>query len=358
MNNMNSSILQKIESYRSYMNNITVMPDFFIDRIIRLKSKEEFFDKLDEKSRFGGGSIRDISTVDVKGGNAVNIAYCLAKLGMKTSLFTIADDIGTSILKHVFSKFDEHKINLRITNGRHGHTTAFEFMASGSSNSKVNVMVSDVGENVNFGPDRINSEEDLSILRNSDGVMVVNWGSNLKGSQLIEHVFRNSPKALHFIDPADIEYRKSDFLSTLNEISQFIDILSINENECNSLSSAIGYAPLIPNFETYTADDVKSAAKVLAEKIGISVDLHTRRGAAWSNGNEILFVHPINVEPKTLTGAGDSWDAADIVGYLAGLEPKERLLFSNACASLYVRNSYGEPPTMNEVVDLLDRISM
>ncbi|MFZ0203705.1 MAG: hypothetical protein WAL46_08435, partial [Nitrososphaeraceae archaeon] len=77
-----------------------------------------------------------------------------------------------------------------------------------------------------------------------------------------------------------------------------------------------------------------------------------------SNGNEILFVHPINVEPKTLTGAGDSWDAADIVGYLAGLEPKERLLFSNACASLYVRNPYGEPPTMNEVVDLLDRISM
>jgi ribokinase len=358
MSKINSSILQKIESYRTYMNNITVMPDFFIDRIIRLKSKQEFFDKLDEKSRVGGGSIRDVSTVDMKGGNAVNIAYCLAKLGMKISLFTVADDVGTTVLKHVFSKFEKNKVSLRITNGRHGHTTAFEFMSGGSSNSKVNVMVSDVGEIANFGPDRITSEEDLSMLRNSDGVMVVNWGSNLKGSQLIEHVFKNSPKALHFIDPADIEYRKSDFLSTLRENSQFIDILSLNENECNSLSSAIGNAPLIPNFETYTADDVKNAAKILAEKIGISIDLHTRQGAAWSNGNEILFAHPIKVDPKTLTGAGDSWDAADITGYLAGLEPKERLLFSNACASLYVRNPYGEPPTMNEVVDLLDRISM
>jgi ribokinase len=358
MNKINSSILQKIESYRSYMNNITVMPDFFIDRIIRLKSKQEFFDRLDEKSRVGGGSIRDVSTVDTKGGNAVNIAYCLAKLGMKISLFTIADDIGTSILKHVFSKFEEHKVDLRITNGRHGRTTAFEFMSGGSSNSKVNIMVSDVGEIANFGPDRITSEEDLSMLRNSDGVMVVNWGSNLRGTQLVEHVFKNSPKALHFIDPADIEYRKSDFLSTLRENSQFIDILSLNENECNSLSSAIGSAPLIPSFDTYTADDVKNAAKILAEKIGISIDLHTRRGAAWSNGDEILFVHPIQVEPKTLTGAGDSWDAADITGYLAGLEPKERLLFSNACASLYVRNPYGEPPTMTEVADLLDRISM
>jgi ribokinase len=358
MNNIKSSIPQKIESYSSYMNSITVMHDFFVDRIIRLKSKEEFFDKLNEKSRFGGGSIRDISTVDIKGGNATNIAYCLAKLGMKTSLFTIADDIGSSILNHVFSKFDKYKINLRITKGRHGHTTAFEFMTDKSSNSKVNVMVSDVGENVNFGPDRITSEEDLSILKNSDGVMVVNWGSNLKGSQLAEYVFRNSPKALHFIDPADIENRKSDFLSTVKEISQFTDVLSINENECNSLSSAIGFTPLIPYYEKYTENDVRNAAKVLAEETGISIDLHTRKGAAWSNGNEIVFVHPIKVEPKTLTGAGDSWDAADIVGYLAGLEPKERLLFSNACASLYIRNADGEPPSLDQVVDLLDRITM
>ena len=340
------------------MNSITVMPDFFVDRIIRLKSKEKFFDRLNEKAKFGGGSIRDISTKDMKGGNAVNIAYCLAKLGMNTSLFTIADDMGSSILKHTFSRFEERKVNLRITKGKHGCTTAFEFMTDKSSGSKVNVMVSDVGDNINFGPDRITSEEDLSILNNSDGVMVVNWGSNLKGSQLVEHVFKSSPKAFHFIDPADIEYRKSDFLNTLKEITQFTDVLSLNENECNSLYSAIGFETPSPHYENYTVDDVKNTAKVLAEKIGISIDLHTRKGAAWSNGNETIFVHPIRVEPKTLTGAGDSWDAADIVGYLAGLEPKERLLFSNACASLYVRNPDGEPPTLSEVVDMLDRIAM
>src|ERR687896_1957352 len=290
------------------MNSITVLPDFFVDRIIRLQSKEDFFNSLSEKASFGGGSIRDISTVDVKGGNAVNIAYCLAKLGMKTSLFTIADDIGLSILKHVFSRFEESKIHLRITKGKHGHTTAFEFLADKNSSSKVNVMVSDVGDNVNFGPDRISSEEDLVILKNSDGIMVVNWASNLKGSQLIEYVFKNSPKALHFIDPADIESRKYDFLNMLIEISKFTDILSINENECNSLSSAIGFDPLMPAYDSYTIDSVKNAAKVLAEKVGISIDLHTRKGAAWSNGSETIFVHPIKVELKMLTGAGDSWD--------------------------------------------------
>ncbi|MDQ3838783.1 MAG: carbohydrate kinase family protein [Thermoproteota archaeon] len=340
------------------MNGITVMPDFFVDRIVRLQSKEDFFNSLSEKSRSGGGSIRGIPTLDVKGGNAVNIAYSLAKLGMKTSLFTIADDIGLSILRHVFSRFEGNKINLRITKGKHGHTTAFEFSIDKSLSSRVNVMVSDVGDNANFGPDRITSEEDLLILKNSDGVMVVNWGSNLKGSQLTEYVFKNSPKALHFIDPADIENRKSDFLVTLKQISQFTDVLSINENECNSLLSAIGFAPLIPQNESYTIDNIKNAATMLAKEIGISIDLHTRNGAAWSNGNEIVFVHPIKVEPKTLTGAGDSWDAADIVGYLAGLEPKERLLFSNAYASLYVRNPFGEPATISEVIDMLERIGM
>jgi ribokinase len=164
------------------MNGITVMPDFFVDRIIRLQSKEDFFSGLSEKAKSGGGSIRGISTLDVKGGNAVNIAYSLAKLGMKTSLFAIADDIGLSILKHVFSKFEESRINLRITKGQHGHTTAFEFLVDKVSSSKVNVMVSDVGDNANFGPDRITSEEDLSILKNSDGVMVVNWEQSKRKS--------------------------------------------------------------------------------------------------------------------------------------------------------------------------------
>ena len=74
------------------MNSIVVMHDFFLDRIIKLKSREGFIDTLTEKTKFGGGSIRGIPTVDIKGGNAVNIAYCLARLGVKVTLFTISDE--------------------------------------------------------------------------------------------------------------------------------------------------------------------------------------------------------------------------------------------------------------------------
>ncbi|MFL6400773.1 MAG: carbohydrate kinase family protein [Nitrososphaeraceae archaeon] len=330
------------------------MPDFFIDRIIKLNSKEDFIDALTEKAKLGGGSIRGMPTVDIKGGNAVNIAYCLAKLGAKVTLFTISDKIGAAVLRHIFSKFED-KVNLRIADGKHGLTTSFEFI--NEQGFKANVMLSDTGDNINFGPERVNSVDDLKILRNADGVVVVNWASNSSGTQLIEHVFKNSPKSLHFIDPADIETRRQEFLDSLTKIGDIIDILSINENECNSLAKAIGFDSLIPS-NNYDSGDVKNAAAKLAGKVGVSIDLHTRIGAAWSNGRETAFAKAIKVEPKTLTGAGDSWDAADILGYLAGLDTKERLVFSNAYVSLYIRNSLAEPACIKDVLELLERIDM
>ena len=203
------------------------------------------------------------------------------------------------------------------------------FELPNESGVRVNVMISDVGDNSNFGPDRVNSPEHLNYLKTSDAVVVVNWGDNLRGTQLTEHAFKNSPKSLHFIDPADIDTRKQDFRDSLTYIAELTDVLSINENEYNSLAQVAGLEHLELTSENIV-DDVKNAVKQLAEKIGISVDLHTRKGAAWSNGRETIFVRAIKVDVRTLTGAGDSWDSADIIGYLAGLNATERLTFSNA----------------------------
>lgn len=343
------AIIEKLRQMR-IVGSIAVMPDFFVDRIIRLESKEKLFDALGEKARMGGGSVRGISTTDVKGGNAVNVAYCLAKLGVKVALFTVADDIGATMISRAFSQFGD-RATLRISSGKSGLTTAFEFP---HGDTRVNVMVSDIGDNADFGPEKLSSEADRAILKNADGVMIVNWASNQKGTELAEFAFRNSPSAFHFIDPADVETRKQDFSDSLGKLAGLTDCLSINENECNSLADALGLGHLLGS--SYTPEEVKSAAKKIAEKVGISTDLHSKAGAAWSNGKESTFVHAVRVDAKTLTGAGDSWDAADIIGYLAGLDPNERLLFANCCASLYVRDTQGEPPAMNKVFELVERV--
>lgn len=342
-------MIEKLKQFQS-LGSIAVMPDFFVDRIIRIESAEKLLAALEEKARNGGGSIRGVPTSDIRGGNAANVAYALARLGTKVSLFTVADDTGAAMLRQAFSQFGD-SATLRILPGRHGCTTSFEFP---HGDNKVNVMVSDVGDNDQFGPNRLSSQEDLSILKSADAVMVVNWASNKKGTELAEHAFKSSPSAMHFIDPADIATRKEEFRDTLFKLSAMTDCLSINENEYGHLASALGFeAPLN---SIYSPDDVKTAARKIAESVGITTDLHTRIGSAWSNGKEVEFAHAIRVEPKLLTGAGDVWDAADIIGYLAGLDPKERLLFANSAASLFVREASGEPPAMNKVFELIERI--
>lgn len=343
------SIIEKLRQLR-ILGSIVVMPDFFVDRIIKLESKEMLFESLAEKASRGGGSIRGVPTTDVKGGNAVNLAYCLAKLGVKVGLFTVADETGAHMITQAFSQFGE-RATLRIVAGKSGLTTSFEFP---HDHTKVNVMVSDVGDNASFGPERISAAEDKAILKNADGVAITNWASNLKGTELAEFAFKNSPSAFHFIDPADVETRKLEFVQSLAKLAAITDVLSINENECNSIADALSVdRPLGQGFSPH---EVRSAAKTLSERLGISVDLHTKSGSAWSNGRESVFVHAVRVEAKTLTGAGDCWDAADLIGYLAGLGPEERLLFANCSASLYVRSETAEPPGMNKIFELLERV--
>ena len=96
---------------------IVVMPDFFVDRIIRLESKEKLFGAIDEKARAGGGSVRGFPTSDIKGGNAVNVAYALARLGARVTLFTVADDVGSAMLRQAFAQFSD-RVALRIAEGQ------------------------------------------------------------------------------------------------------------------------------------------------------------------------------------------------------------------------------------------------
>ena len=41
---------------------VVVMPDFIIDRVIKLKSKQDLFDMINNKSKFGAGTFRGIQT--------------------------------------------------------------------------------------------------------------------------------------------------------------------------------------------------------------------------------------------------------------------------------------------------------
>ncbi len=150
------------------------------------------------------------------------------------------------------------------------------------------------------------------------------------------------------MDPADIQTRPKEFKDALTKLADHLDSLCINENECNILLKQLGLDVISGENET------RKLVLELAKRFSISVDLHTSTGSYWSNGKEVEFVKSFQVQPKFVTGAGDVWDAANLLGYLANLNPLERLGFANATASLYVSNSLGIPPTMNEVLSFVE----
>ncbi len=326
------TIFDKIKDAQCKNKSITVLHDFFIDRIIEIKDLDEFFLRIKEKTKYRGGSIRGISTTQFEGGNAVNIAYCLGKLGFDVDLFTITDDSSKMNLKYFFS--DLPKVKLHLSYGKPGYTTSLEIHNSIDFDS--NIMISDVGDNSDFGPEKLSCHDNKKILNNSDAVILVNWASNWKGNDLLKYVFQNSPKSLHFVDPADIQTRSNEFCSLLREQNNIIDILSINENECNSLLFELDLTE-ISLCNKYNHNNIQLAVQELAKKLGVFIDLHTRYGCACSNGKEVYFAYNLkNIVVRNLTGAGDSWDAADMIGHLIELPPHERLFFSNVFAALYI----------------------
>jgi len=324
----------------NFVGTVVVLNDFFLDRIVKIDDITKLFDLILQK-KFLGGSIRGIPQVDLKGGNATNVALALAKLGAPVSLITVANKKGSQILQDAFSEFP--KSSLYVIDGKPGMTTSFEFINNGGV---VNIMLSDLGDNENFGPEKLGPKEQKAV-KNADAIIVTNWASNEKGTDLSKFVFEKSLKSLHFLDPADIETRKDEFKVAISKLASNLDSLSLNENECNLLLKQFELGNITGENET------KKLISNLSEKVSVPIDLHTSFGAFWSNGKEAEFAKSFPTDVKFVTGAGDVWDAANILGYLANLEPKERLLFANAAASLYVGNSNGVPPTMQEVFSLV-----
>ena len=332
-------MLEKLQNL-NIVGSVVVLSDFFLDRIIKIQNIAALYDLISKKSQHGG-SIRGIPQTDLKGGNATNVAYALAKLGVPVSLITIANKTNSHLLQETFSEFSNS--SLYLIDGKPGITTSLEFSNNGRP---VNIMLSDLGDNEIFGPEKLGQKEQ-EVIKNADAVIVTNWASNEKGTELCKFVFGNSEKSLHFLDPADIQPRPGEFKEALYELASSLDSLCLNENECNILLKEFDLGNISNEEET------KKLVSSLSEKISVTIDLHTSNGAFWSNGKETEFVKSIPTDVRFVTGAGDVWDAANILGYLEGLEVRERLLLSNAAASLYVKNPNGDPPTLQEVLSLV-----
>ncbi|MBC7130988.1 hypothetical protein H5T51_07215 [Candidatus Bathyarchaeota archaeon] len=139
--------------------------------------------------------------------------------------------------------------------------------------------------------------------------------------------------------------------------SKHVDILSLNENE------AIFYASLLD-------EDIKKrlgsisleelaleSAELLASHLQARIDLHTTRFSATVTKNGVkASVSAFNVPVLRVTGAGDAWNAGNILGDAYGLSDEARLMLANAVAAYYISSPDASHPGRAELINFCERL--
>ncbi|MBM3896975.1 MAG: carbohydrate kinase family protein [Thaumarchaeota archaeon] len=325
---------------------VSVLPDFFADRILYVPSLQKLFEDAKMKASYGGGSLRGYKQKEIKGGNATNLAFALSSLSVKTNLFIVGDDIAKG-----FTASKPKHCNVHVIDGASGYTIAIEFPYKGKD---VNVMVSDVGDVAEFSGDKL-STADIKTISESSCTALVNWSSNKRGNQLAELIF-SLPKRenrLNFLDPADLTGTEDRIDALIKRIVKrgLLDVLSMNENEARILSARL--SSKLPS--NYGVGDVKRVARSLHDVMDIAVDIHTPQGCVSAIEEETFWAESFGNIEGIVTGAGDIWDSGDIVGYLLRLETQRRLQLANACAYLYLSSKNAKSPSLDLVVKFLEK---
>jgi sugar/nucleoside kinase (ribokinase family) len=210
-------------------------------------------------------------------------------------------------------------------------------------------MISDVGDISNFDG-RSLDHEDIKGLESSDCIALVNWSANRKGNDLASRIFGLDRRKgrLHFFDPADLAGAGSRVKELVKRIigRGLVDVVSLNENEARILARILS-AGRLP--QDYRRQELLRVSATLHDKLRVTVDVHTTIGSVSSTDQGQTWMPAFGKVRGFLTGAGDIWDAGDIVGHLLGFDAHARLRFANACAYLYVRDRKFGPPTLKQV---------
>lgn len=102
------------------------------------------------------------------------------------------------------------------------------------------------------------------------------------------------------------------------ELLPMIDVLFMNETECLHYTRC---------------QDVREGARKLAEKAGMAVIKLGKTGALAVKGGVETFAPAYTVKAVDTTGAGDSFNAGFVCGFLRGLKTEDCLRYGNGCGA-------------------------
>jgi sugar/nucleoside kinase (ribokinase family) len=334
---------------------VVVMPDFFLDRIVDLQWRlSEFTGSVGEVIKRKGGSIDGIRQMDQKGGNSINTASALSSLGVLVTPVICTSEYGLELIKYHFKDTAMDFSHVK-TLGKASITTALEFKGL---NEKFNVMLRDIGALADFGPSDLD-EGDYELIEKADYICLFNWaGTQKHGTALAEAVFERAKQGgggKTYYDTADPNPNVQGIPAFLEKVLKTpkIDILSLNENEAITYASLLEEGFKDKKEQLSFADYAMEAARVLARHFPARIDLHTTIFSASLKGKREVVVPTFKIEVLRATGAGDAWNAGNILGDHNGLSDECRLMLANAVSACYLAGADGVHPTKAKLASFL-----
>lgn len=338
---------------------VVVMPDFFLDRFIDLGQNVASFSRdLESIVRKKGGSIDGIAQTESRGGNAVNTASALAALGARVTPIVCATKLGLQLLRFHLGHLDVDFSHVKVFD-KASITTALEFENEGQ---RANVMLRDVGSLSDFGPHHLGCD-DFEIIRSADYVCVFNWaGTRNFGTELATTAFhqaKNGGKGKTYCDTADPLPNEGKIQQLIKGVLQNpdLDVLSVNENEAVCYASRLSRKTAkIPRENLSFEEMAGESARILASHLLARVDLHTTSFSATFKKEGETTVPAFEVPVFRATGAGDAWNAGNILGDACGLSDDCRLTLANAVAAYYVSSPDGTHPTRKQLLRFCEKL--
>jgi sugar/nucleoside kinase (ribokinase family) len=336
---------------------VAVMPDFFHDRLINLDCDAAGFSSaIADIVKRKGGSIDGIEQTDIGGGNAINMASALAALGAHVTPVVCTNKLGVQQLKFYLEKYRVDFSHVKIAE-KASMTTALELK---TENGKANIMLRDLGTLADFGPSDLTAR-DYELIENADYVCLFNWAGTKKyGTELAETVFgrvKKKGKGRTYYDTADPTPNASRVPELMRNVleTNLLDVLSLNENEAfcyaSLLSGEIGARLGKRRFDELALD----AARILAKNLPARIDLHTTVFSATFINKKEVVVPSFKVKALRATGAGDAWNAGNILGDANALSAECRVALANAVAAYYISDPKGLHPTRRKLMKFIEK---
>ena len=126
------------------------------------------------------------------------------------------------------------------------------------------------------------------------------------------------------------------------------DVVAIDPNHLSAIEATHGPHPV----SEVRVIGVRAEHHQIDRK---SIDLHTSSFAATITKKKEVKIRTFKIKPLRITGAGDAWNAGNIIGDMNKLSDESRLMLANAVSAYYISFSQGSYPNRKKISNFIKK---